>query len=56
MKREREKELIEILRSILHGFPPYENAGRYKILEEVRALEVNLERDHQDEKPAEGKS
>lgn len=45
MFRNREIELLEIIREIMHKFPPYENTQRYSLLERLRVLEVNIERD-----------
>lgn len=45
MFRNREIELLEIIREIMHKFPPYENTQRYSLLERLRVLEVNIQRD-----------
>lgn len=37
-------ELIEVVRGILHGFCPYENSIRYKLLEDLRAIETRAQR------------
>lgn len=47
MKREHALKLIELLRCVMHSFCPYENVQRYKLLEDLRALEteINLSND-----------
>jgi hypothetical protein len=45
---ERLKELLEIVRDMANQFVPYERGERYKVLEKLRALEVNIERDQRD--------